>query len=126
MSDWEEASIGDPAADFAFTQEFFSDVVRYGETLWGLDHAIEYYFTLCGIRISRTAVDFYRLVQSLKMMVYSESAAIGVHSTPNAHIRQAWTGTEVSYVGKRIIASAMGLSAPLSSSRFAELNKSVN
>ena len=65
------------------------------------------------------------MVQSLKMVMYSESAAVGVHSTPEAHIRQAWTGTEVAYVGKRILAAVIGDSPPLPPSRFAELNKTM-
>jgi aminoglycoside phosphotransferase (APT) family kinase protein len=125
MSDWEEAAIGDPAADFAFAQELVSDIERDGRKLWTLAQCLDYYFELCGIRISLESVGFYRMVQSLKMVMYSESAAVGVHATPDAHIRQAWTGTEVAYVGKKILASAMGLSPPLPASRFAELNKSM-
>jgi aminoglycoside phosphotransferase (APT) family kinase protein len=125
MSDWEEAAIGDPAADFAFAQELVADVERDGRKLWTLAQCLDYYFELCGIRISPEAVGFYRMVQSLKMVMYSESAAVGVHATPDAHIRQAWTGTEVAYVGKRILASVMGLSPPLPPSRFAELNKTM-
>jgi aminoglycoside phosphotransferase (APT) family kinase protein len=122
MSDWEEAAIGDPAADFAFSQELVSDIERDGRKIWTLAQCLDYYFELSGIRISPEAVGFYRMVQSLKMVMYSQSAAVGVHSTPDAHIRQAWTGTEVAYVGKKILASAMGLSPPLPGSRFAELN----
>lgn len=125
MSDWEEAAIADPAADFAFAQELVSDIERDGRKLWTLAQCLDYYFELSGIRISVEAVGFYRIVQSLKMIMYSASAAVGVHATPDAHIRQAWTGTEVAYVGKRILASAMGLAPPLPGSRFAELNKTM-
>jgi hypothetical protein len=99
--------------------------VRNGETLWGLPQALDYYHGISGIRVTPEAVGFYRLVQSLKMIMYTESAAVGTHSTPNAHIRQAWTGTEVAHVGKRIMAAAMGLGSPLPASRFLELNKTM-
>ncbi len=125
MSDWEEAAIGDPAADFAFAQELVSDIERDGKKIWSLDQALDYYYQVSGIRVTPEAVGFYRMVQSLKMVMYSESAAVGVHSTPDAHIRQAWTGTEVAYVGKRILAAAMGLAPPLPATRFAELNKTM-
>jgi aminoglycoside phosphotransferase (APT) family kinase protein len=125
MSDWEEAAIGDPAADFAFAQEVVSDIERDGKKIWGLSQALDYYQSISGIRVTTEAVGFYRLVQSLKMIMYSESAAVGTHSTPDAHIRQAWTGTEVAHVGKRIMAAAMGLGPPLPASRFLELNKSM-
>ena len=125
MSDWEEAAIGDPAADIAFAQDVMSELERDGEKIWGLAQCLEYYFEVSGIRVTADAVDFYRMVQSLKMIMYSQSAALGVHSTPDAHIRQAWTGTEVAYVGKKIMASVMGLSSPLPASRFTELNKTL-
>jgi aminoglycoside phosphotransferase (APT) family kinase protein len=125
MSDWEEAAIGDPAADIAFAQEMVSDIERDGKKIWGLPQALDYYAGVSGIRVTLEAVGFYRLVQSLKMIMYSQSAAVGTHSTPDAHIRQAWTGTEVAHVGKRIMASAMGLGPPLPGSRFVELNKTM-
>lgn len=125
MSDWEEAAIGDPAADFAFAQELVSDIERDGKKIWSLNQALDYYYQVSGIRVTPEAVGFYRMVQSLKMVMYSESAAVGVHSTPDAHIRQAWTGTEVAYVGKRILAAAMGLAPPLPATRFAELNRTM-
>lgn len=125
MSDWEEAAIGDPAADIAFAQEVVGDVVRDGKKLWGLSDALNYYHSVSGIRVTEESIAFYRKVQSLKMMMYSESAAEGTHSTPDASIRQAWTGTEVAYVGKRIMAAALGISPPLPPERFGELNKSI-
>jgi aminoglycoside phosphotransferase (APT) family kinase protein len=125
MSDWEEAAIGDPASDIAFAQDVVTDIERDGKIIWGLTHALDYYYSVSGIRLTSEAVGFYRKMYALKMMMYSESAAEGAHASPNAHIRQAWTGTEVAYVGKRIMAAAMGLAPSLPASRFAELNKSV-
>jgi len=126
MSDWEEAAIADPASDFAFCQNLVNDVVRDGKTLWSLSQALDYYHSLSGIRVTPQAVDFYRKVQSFKMLMYTQSAAVGTHSTPNAHIRQAWTATEVAHVGKRLMIAAMGLGPPLPSSRFLELNRTMD
>jgi len=126
MSDWEEAAIADPASDFAFCQNLVNDVVRDGKTLWSLAQALDYYHSLSGIRVTPEAVGFYRKVQSFKMLMYTQSAAVGTHSTPNAHIRQAWTATEVAHVGKRLMIAAMGLGEPLPGSRFLELNKTMD
>ncbi len=125
MSDWEEAAIADPAADFAFCQNLVGEVERDGKKLWGMAQALDYYHSLSGIRIPVSSVDFYRRVQSMKMLMYTASAAVGVHSTPNAHIRQAWTGTEVMHVAKRLMIASLGLGDPIPGSRFLELNKTL-
>ena len=126
MSDWEEASIGDPASDFAFAQDFFSELERDGRKIWGLQHALDYYHGVSGIRVTPEAVNYYRAVNSLKMLMYTHRAAVGTHSTPEASIRQAWTGTEVAHVAKRMMATTMGLTEPLPLSRFLELNMTVS
>jgi aminoglycoside phosphotransferase (APT) family kinase protein len=126
MSDWEEATIGDPASDFAFAQDFFTDIKRDGRKIWGLEEALDYYHGVSGIRVTPEAVNYYRNVNSLKMLMYTHSAAVGTHSTPDAHIRQAWTATEVAHVAKRMMAATMGLGAPLPASRFLELNKTMS
>jgi aminoglycoside phosphotransferase (APT) family kinase protein len=126
MSDWEEAAIADPASDFAFSQNLMNDIVRDGKILWGLPQALDYYRSVCGIRVTPEAVGFYRKVQSFKMVMYTQSAAVGTHSTPDAHIRQAWTATEVAHVGKRLMIAAMGLGEPLPMSRFLELNRTMD
>lgn len=126
MSDWEEAGIGDPASDFAFAQDFYSEIERDGRKIWGLEQALDYYHEVSGIRVTPAAVNYYRTVNFLKMLMYTHRAAVGTHSTPDASIRQAWTGTEVAYVAKRLMAATMGLSAPLPGSRFVELNKTVS
>lgn len=125
MSDWEEAAIADPAADFAFCQNLVGEVERDGRKLWGMAQALDYYHSLCGIRIPVSSVDFYRRVQSMKMLMYTASAAVGVHSTPDAHIRQAWTGTEVMHVAKRLMIASLGLGENFPASRFLELNKTL-
>ena len=125
MSDWEEAAIGDPAIDFAFCQNFMLDIDRDGETLWSLQHALDYYYELSGIRVSAQAVGYYKIVHALRIVLFSHRAAVGVHSTADATIRQAWTGTEALYIGRRVLAGAMGLSPMPPATRFDELNKTI-
>jgi aminoglycoside phosphotransferase (APT) family kinase protein len=126
MSDWEEAAIADPASDFAFAQDFFSEIERDGRKVWGLQQALDYYYSVSGIRVTVESVNYYRTVNSLKMLMYTHRAAVGVHSTPDAHIRQAWTGTEVAHVAKRMMGATMKLAEPLPLSRFLELNRTLS
>lgn len=125
MSDWEEAQIGDPAADFAFMQDFAPTIVRDGKTLWSLEHAIAYYRSVGGAAVEVASVQYYQLVRALNMLAFSHRAATAVHHFPNALIRQAWTGTEVQHVGKEILAAAMGMLPMPDAGYMIELNSTV-
>ena len=125
LSDWEEVSIGDPAADFAFMQGFLVDVVRGGKVLWGLQPALDHYESLTGITITVKQVQYYQLLRSLRLAVMAHNSARSLRR-PYAHIRQGWTATEVLHLTKHILASAMGLAAPIPAERFAQLNVSVD
>jgi aminoglycoside phosphotransferase (APT) family kinase protein len=125
MSDWEEAQIGDPAADFAFMQDFAPTVTKNGEAIWSLQHAIDYYKSVGGADVTVEAVQYYQLVRSLKMIIFSHQAAACVHASAQAPIRQGWTGTEVQHLGKHVVAMAMGMMPPIDPNYFAELNVSV-
>ncbi|MFT4052935.1 MAG: phosphotransferase family protein [Novosphingobium sp.] len=125
LSDWEEVSIGDPAADFAFMQGFLVDVVRDGKVLWGLQPALDHYESLTGIAITVQQVQYYQLLRSLRLAVMAHNSARSLQR-PDAHIRQGWTATEVLHLTKHILASAMGLAPPIAAERFAQLNVSVD
>jgi aminoglycoside phosphotransferase (APT) family kinase protein len=125
MSDWEEAHIGDPSADFAFMQEFAPTVVRDGETVWSLAHAIEYYRSVGGAAVTVAAVQYYQIVRALRMMAFSHRAGVSAHRSAHAPIRQAWTGVEVHHFCKQILAYAMGMAPPPDPNYLAELNTSV-
>lgn len=125
MSDWEEAHIGDPAADFAFLQDFAPTIVRDGETLWNLDRAIAYYRSVGGAEVEAASVQYYQLVRALNMLAFSHRAAAAVHRGANAMIRQGWTGTEVQHFGKQILAAAMGMMPMPDPNYMIELNTSV-
>ncbi len=125
LSDWEEAQIGDPAADFAFMQNFVPELVRGDEKIWGLEQALEYYRSVGGAAVTVASVQYYQLIRSLRMLVFSHRAAAAVHRDVRTPIRHAWTGTEVQHVGKHILAFAMGMMPPLDPGHMAELNVSV-
>ncbi|PVX75696.1 phosphotransferase family protein [Paraburkholderia unamae] len=125
MSDWEEAHIGDPAADFAFLQEFTPTIVRDGKVLWDLEKALDYYRSVGGAPVSAASVQYYYMVRALRMLAFSHRAGASVHRSPATPIRQAWTGTEVLHFSKLLLAHAMGLVPAPDPSYFAELNTSV-
>jgi aminoglycoside phosphotransferase (APT) family kinase protein len=126
MSDWEEASIGDPAADFAFSQDFFSELVRDGEVIWGLEPALEYYRSVSGIAVTAAAVRYYQVFRAFRMLVMAHKSADSVRRATGVFIRQAWTATEVLHLTKRTLATAMGLTPPLPAGRYAQLNVTVD
>ena len=125
MSDWEEVSLGDPAADFAFMQNFVPEINRDGANLWGLEKALAFYREASGINVTIESVRYYFDVRALTTLVYAGNAATSVRKGAGAHIRQAWTGTEVLYIGKRFLAAAMGWMPPPPASHFGELNESI-
>ncbi|MFA5524885.1 MAG: phosphotransferase family protein [Tissierellales bacterium] len=125
MSDWEEASIGHPAADFAFMQDFVPEIEHDGQKIWGLEHALDYYYSLSGIRITPEAVAYYHKLRSLKTILFGQKAGGAIHANFDGPIRQTWTGTEVLHIGKYVTASAIGIVPPHSGDRFSELNQLV-
>jgi aminoglycoside phosphotransferase (APT) family kinase protein len=124
MSDWEEASIGDPAADFASLQTLIPEIERNGQKRWGLAQALEYYRQVSGINVTVEAVQFYFVVRALNTIVYGHKSAVIAHRG-QADIRQAWTGTEIVHIGKRMLGNAIGLGKPIEPSWFAELNETI-
>jgi len=126
MSDWEEASIGDPAADFAFMQYLAPELERDGKKIWGMQHALDYYHSVSGIKVTLEAVQFYGAIRAMRLLVMSEKAGQAVHTQPKlAEIRQAGTGTEVGYICKRGLIATMGLSDPPPAIALAELHETV-
>lgn len=126
MSDWEEASIGDPAADFAFMQYLAPELERDGRKIWGMQQAIEYYRSISGIPITIEAVRFYGVLRAMRLIAMSEKAGTATREQPAiAEIRQAWTGTEVGYICRRALIAALGLSDPPPASALAELHETI-
>ncbi|WP_156681243.1 phosphotransferase family protein [Sphingomonas profundi] len=126
MSDWEEASIGDPAADFAFMQYLAPELERDGRKIWGMEQAIAYYRSIGGATVSIEAVRFYGVLRAMRLIAMSEKAGGSVRDQPRlAEIRQAWTATEVGYICRRGLIAAMGLSDPPPAAALAELHETI-
>lgn len=126
MSDWEEASLGDPAADFAFMQFFAPEIERDGRNIWGLQKALEYYTSVSGIPVTVERVQFYGVIRAMRLIVMGEKCATALHETPElAEVRQAWTGTEVAHICRQGVLAAMGLREPPTPEMLADFHLSV-
>lgn len=126
MSDWEEASLGDPAADFAFMQNFAPDIERDGRKLWGPEQALAYYREVSGIDVPVSSVRYYGVVRALRLLVTAHKAAASLQRRGAANVRAGWTGTEVAHLTKRILGAAMGWLPSPTSTRMLELNATVD
>lgn len=111
MSDWELASLGDPASDFAHIQDFLPDIVRHGEVVWGLGPALDYYAEVSGLEVSRDSIDFYRTLGALEMVVFAHNSAVPLAQGTDHLARLAWVSTEVLYWAKNLLAGAVGVFA---------------
>ena len=109
MSDWELARIGDPAYDWAQLQDFAATIEVDGKTVWGLQPALDFYESLCGIHIDPEAVNYYRKLYSLIGVTFCHHAAIPVVRGTDLMARLCWPATEVLYRMKRAMAMTMGL-----------------
>jgi aminoglycoside phosphotransferase (APT) family kinase protein len=114
LSDWEEAHLGDPAADFAFMQNFVPEINRDGRNLWGLDKAVEYYRQVSGIAVTADSVRYYSKVRQLKGLTYGINAAVSVSRASAATVRMAWVATEVLNISKRSLAGTAGIGPGIS------------
>lgn len=108
MSDWELASIGDPAFDFAQLQDLIPAVGAESAPRWGLDHALAYYEDLTGIRIDRTSLHFYRTLYAVDKAC-NGLASVRMIGDGHLNARFAWVGSEVLYRARRTLAQAAGL-----------------
>ena len=106
MSDWELASLGDPAYDFAWCQGFTSVVVP---DRWNLQSFLDYYEEISGIHVEQTSIDYYNLIQALEGTVFSHNAALPVVEKENLLARLCWVSTEVHHTMQSGLARGMGV-----------------
>lgn len=97
LSDWEQCSVGDPAQDFARTQDLLPHIERDGKVTWSMRHALDYYEELTGTHIEESAVDYYRLIGCVEGAVYFHSALQSVNDDTDPNIRRAYLATELSH-----------------------------
>lgn len=111
MSDWELASLGDPASDFAHIQDFLPDIVRGGEVVWGLGPALAYYEEVSGLHVEPASIEYYRTLGALEMVVFAHNSAVPLVQGTDHLARLAWVSTEVLYWAKNLLAGAAGVFA---------------
>jgi len=111
MSDWELSSLGDPASDFAHMQDFMPTVARRGEVRWSVAQGLEYYEEVSGLHVDAAAVDYYRILGALEMVVFAHNAALPLVQGTDHLARLAWVSTEVLYWAKNLLAGAAGVFA---------------
>ena len=70
MSDWELASLGDPANDWARCASYVPTV----SGRWDERRLLDYYASLTGYEIPPASMDFYRVVYAFEMLL------VGIHS----------------------------------------------
>lgn len=97
MSDWELATIGDPAYDFAQCQELIPEIVRDGRRIWGLVEALAYYEARSGNHVSLERVEYYRELYGLLQFVYAQHVSSIVRAMERPPLRFMWTATEVAF-----------------------------
>lgn len=125
LSDWEEAWIGDPASDLAMVQGFTEAITLDGETVWGLERAIDYYNSVAAVPVSLDNVRYYQLARMFGRLVMFAFTTTVVRGSGEATVRQSWTATEVQHAVKRMMAGAMGIGQGPDPAVFEELNQSV-
>lgn len=72
MSDWELASLGDPASDWARCSGFVPEIAGK----WGEQQLLEYYESISGIHVDPANVAYYRTLYRAEMVVVCHHAAL--------------------------------------------------
>lgn len=106
MSDWELASIGDPAYDFAWCQGFSAVDIK-GK--WNLQSFLDYYEEVSGIHVDPRSISYYKLIQALEGAVFTHNAAIPVVNNENLLARLCWVSTEVHHTMTAGLARGVGI-----------------
>ena len=109
MSDWELATLGDPAYDFAQIQEMIPEIHRDGRRIWGLPEALAYYRERTGIEITVERVEYYRAVYGVLQFLYAHHAAVRVRRGGPAPLRFVWTAAEVAFRSQLRLARLFGV-----------------
>ncbi|MCZ7526582.1 MAG: phosphotransferase family protein [Acidimicrobiia bacterium] len=115
MSDWELASLGDPASDFAHLQDLVPglvptvDVPWAGVEGWGLDEALAFYEEVGGVPVTHERIAFYQLLTAFETAVLSHHAAVPLVRGHDRSARLAWVSTEVFSWAQYVLAVGTGI-----------------
>lgn len=110
MSDWELASLGDPASDFAHLQRLRPKLFGAGgELIWSLQHAVDYYEQQGGVEIDLRRVDYYRRLGALETVLYTHNAAVPLIAGTDLLARRSWVSTEVLFEAVQRLAKTAGI-----------------
>lgn len=85
MSDWETASLGDPALDLAIA-------MRTTGWAWNLEGVLDHYEACSGIRIEPASVRFYEVMWNVKMVVNLHASLAHFNSGRDRRIQLASLG----------------------------------
>lgn len=112
MSDWELSRLGDPAYDWAQMQDFSADIFDGDQQIWGLQQALDYYESISGIHVRTEAVEYYRKLLTLNILMFCHHSAVPVCDQRDLMARLCWPATEVVYRTQRNMIAALGLTTP--------------
>lgn len=112
MSDWEQASLGDPASDFARTQDFLQEVIVEGEKVWGLEQALDYYEEVSGVRVPLASVGYYRVLTMVENVISLHHGALPVVTRADLSARLSWLAIEAAHHGQRMMMAHVNGRAP--------------
>ena len=107
MSDWELASLGDPANDWARCAGYIPVVPGR----WGEQQLLDYYESISGLRITTEAMAFYRLIYAIEMILVAKHAGLPINSGKSRDARLAMLATSPIHQFEMRLAQAMGIVA---------------
>ena len=107
MSDWELASLGDPANDWARCHGFVPTIPGR----WDEQRLLDYYQSVSGLHVERASLAYYRLVYALEMLIVCHHAALPILKGQSRDARLSYLATAPIHAFHMRLAQAMGLQA---------------
>ncbi len=105
LSDWELASIGDPANDWARCQGYIVEIPGR----WDRRRILDYYTTLSGHEVSDDAIEYYQLIYVFEMILVGLHSARVLYEGDQPDARLAHLASATVRSGLVRLAKAIGL-----------------
>lgn len=105
MSDWELASLGDPANDWGRCMGYVAEL----GSRWNMERLLDYYEEVSGIRIDPSTIDYYRLVYGLEMILVGRHAMLPVLDGSLPDVRLAYLSSVPVHMFQARLGEAMGI-----------------